>query len=158
VSDLSGPTPAPRPPPRRLALDSGRELVMARRLLDSSRHWTGLGWCALVATARLHRPGGSTTWRTWRSEAPSGSYFSTGPHEAYVALLDEVLEGQPVAAVLLGHRHHQPQVLLDEALAGLSSPALARLERSISSRWVSSSPGRCAPGTSPEAPASPSRS
>jgi hypothetical protein len=41
-----------------------------------------------------------------------------GLHQAYVALLDEVLEGQPVAAVLLGYRDHETEVLLDEALAG----------------------------------------
>src|SRR3712207_9555843 len=48
-------------------------------------------------------------------------------HEPYVALLEEVLEGQPVAAVLLGHGDDEPEVLLDEPLAsllvaGLGSP------------------------------------
>jgi len=34
-----------------------------------------------------------------------------GFHEPYVALLDEILEGQTVAAVLLGHRDNQPETI-----------------------------------------------
>src|SRR5919112_405655 len=39
-------------------------------------------------------------------------------HQAYVSLLDEVLEGQPVAAVLFGYAHDEPEVLLDKPLPG----------------------------------------
>src|SRR5215217_9154790 len=39
-------------------------------------------------------------------------------HKPYVALLDQILKGQPVPAVLLGHRDNKPQVLLYEPLAG----------------------------------------
>src|SRR3712207_888737 len=60
-------------------------------------------------------------------EAPIGVELLDGLHEPYVALLDEVLEGQPVAAILLGHGDDEPEVLLDEPLAslliaGLGSP------------------------------------
>src|ERR671921_1580371 len=41
-----------------------------------------------------------------------------GLHQAYVSLLDEVLEGQPVAAVLFGYAHDEPEVLLDKPLPG----------------------------------------
>ena len=51
-------------------------------------------------------------------EAPVGVELLDGLHQAYVALLDQVLEGQPVAAVLLGHADHEPEVLLDEPLPG----------------------------------------
>src|SRR5215211_2893769 len=45
-------------------------------------------------------------------------------HKPYVALLDKILKGQPVPAVLLGHRDHQLKVLLYEPLA---SPLVADL-------------------------------
>src|SRR5215218_3465416 len=45
-------------------------------------------------------------------------------HKPYVALLDKILKGQPVPAVLLGHRDNKPQVLLYEPLA---SPLVADL-------------------------------
>src|SRR5215210_660068 len=51
-------------------------------------------------------------------EAPVGVELLDGLHQADVALLDEVFEGQPVAAVLLGHADDQPEVLLDEPLPG----------------------------------------
>ena len=40
------------------------------------------------------------------------------PHQAEVALLDEVEQGQPVAVVALGDRDDEAQVALDEPLAG----------------------------------------
>src|SRR5215212_6149128 len=51
-------------------------------------------------------------------EAPVGVELLDGLHQAYVALLDEVLERQPVAPVLLGNADHEPEVLLDEPLPG----------------------------------------
>src|SRR5215216_789261 len=42
-----------------------------------------------------------------------------GGHQTDVALLDEVIEGQPHPAVALGHADHKPQVLLDEPPAGI---------------------------------------
>src|SRR5215216_6835406 len=42
-----------------------------------------------------------------------------GGHQTDVALLDEVLEGQPHLGVALGHADHKPQVLLDEPPAGI---------------------------------------
>src|ERR687897_2620493 len=50
--------------------------------------------------------------------APVGVELLHGLHQADVALLDEVLEGQSHPAVLLGHANHEPQVLLDEPLPG----------------------------------------
>src|ERR671920_1946080 len=40
-----------------------------------------------------------------------------GPHQAYVALLDQVLERQPHPTIPLGNADHEPEVLLDELLA-----------------------------------------
>ena len=73
---------------------------------------------ALVGHGPLHGlpdpPGGV------RGEPPPavGVELLDGLHQAYVALLDEVLEGQPHPTVLLGYAHHKPEVLLDEPLAG----------------------------------------
>src|SRR5215211_2942002 len=41
-----------------------------------------------------------------------------GPHEADVALLDQILEGQSLPPRLLGYGDNKLQVLLDESLAG----------------------------------------
>src|SRR5215210_3727079 len=54
------------------------------------------------------------------AEAPVGVELLHSLHEPYVSLLDEVLKGQAVAAVLLGHRDNQPEVLLYEPLTGAS--------------------------------------
>src|ERR671912_850300 len=73
---------------------------------------------ALVGNGTLHRlpdpPGGI------RGESPStvGIELLDGPHQAYVALLDQVLERQPHPTVLLGYAHDEPEVLLDEFLPG----------------------------------------
>src|SRR5215207_4576151 len=48
------------------------------------------------------------------AEALLGVELVCSSHEAYVALLDEVPEGQPLATVLLCDRDDEPQVLLDE--------------------------------------------
>jgi hypothetical protein len=45
-------------------------------------------------------------------------------HKAYVALLDEVLEGEPVSPVPLGHRDYKLEVLLDQLLACSFIPGL----------------------------------
>ena len=47
------------------------------------------------------------------------SNLSTGPHQAGVALLDEVEEAQAAVAVLLGDRDHQPQVAFRQSALGL---------------------------------------
>lgn len=41
-----------------------------------------------------------------------------GPDQAQVPLLDQVQHGQPAPDVPLGHRHHEPQVGLDQAALG----------------------------------------
>ena len=46
------------------------------------------------------------------AEAAVGVVLLDGLHQAYVALLDEVLEGKPHPLVLLGHRDDQPEVAL----------------------------------------------
>src|ERR687896_983719 len=51
-------------------------------------------------------------------EAPVTVELLDGLHQADVALLDQVLEGQPVAPILFGHRYHEPEVLLDKPLPG----------------------------------------
>src|SRR5215210_6846353 len=71
----------------------------------------------LVSYRPLHRlpdpPGGVGG----EAEAPVGVELLNGLHKPYVSLLDEVLEGEAVAAVLLGHRDDEAEVLLDEPLA-----------------------------------------
>src|SRR5918998_2063305 len=52
------------------------------------------------------------------AEAPIRVELLHGLHQADVSLLDQVLEGKPVAPVLLGNADHQPEVLLDEPLPG----------------------------------------
>ena len=48
------------------------------------------------------------------AEAPLRVELVRRPHEPYVALLDEVPEGQALAPVLLGDRDDEPEVPLDE--------------------------------------------
>src|SRR5262249_58720992 len=50
------------------------------------------------------------------------------PHQAAVALLDQVGERQAAAAVALGDRHHQPQVALGQLAAGLLVADVAALQ------------------------------
>ena len=47
------------------------------------------------------------------------------PHQADVALLDQVEKLKPMVGVFLGNRHHQSQVGLDELVFGLLHPRLA---------------------------------
>src|SRR5918994_2047893 len=88
-----------------LTLHLGGELVVGAGHLPDliphvHRHPYG---ATLVGHCTLHRlpnpPGGV------RGEPPStaGIELLDGLHETYVALLDEVLEGQPHPAVLLGY-------------------------------------------------------
>src|ERR671910_3333852 len=103
-----------------LALHLCGELVvgaghLAKLVAPVHRHPYG---AALVGDGTLHRlpdPPGSI-----RGEPPStvGIELLDGLHETYVALLDEVLEGQPHPAVLLGYAYNEHEVLLDEPLAG----------------------------------------
>src|SRR5215208_5962122 len=103
-----------------LALHIGGELVvgaghLAKLVTPVHGHPYG---AALVGNGTLHRlpdpPGGV------RGEPPStvGIELLDGLYETYVALLDQVLERQPHPTVLLGYAHDEPQVLLDEPLAG----------------------------------------
>ena len=68
------------------------------------------------------------------------------PHQAGVALLDQVEEGQAAVAVLLGDRDDQPQVAAGELPLGL----LVALE-AVRARLD-------APGAAPRAPPGPDRS
>src|SRR5215203_1809984 len=51
-------------------------------------------------------------------KAPVGVELFNPPHKTYVAFLDQILEGQTTPTRLLGYRDNQPQVLLDESIAG----------------------------------------
>src|SRR5215212_4057641 len=113
----------------RFPLELGRELVIgARNLPYLIGHVYGdpyrpafVRYCSLN---RLPHPP-----RSVRREPKAliGVELLYGLHKSYVALLDEVLEGEPVAAVPLSHRDHQPQVLLDKLAAGLLLAPLGTL-------------------------------
>src|ERR671915_591596 len=103
-----------------LALHLGGELVvgaghLAKLVAPVHGHSYG---AALVGNGTLHclpnPPGGI------RGESPStvGIELLDGLHQADVALLDQILERQPHPTVLLGYAHDEPEVLLDEPLAG----------------------------------------
>jgi len=49
---------------------------------------------------------------------PVGIELLHGLHQAYVALLDQVLKRQAIPAILLCDRDDEPEVLLDQLLAG----------------------------------------
>src|SRR5918994_6794772 len=51
-------------------------------------------------------------------KAPVGVELFNRPHKTYGALLDQILEGETTPTRLLGYRDNQPQVLLDESIAG----------------------------------------
>src|SRR5215204_3505438 len=51
-------------------------------------------------------------------KAPVGVKLPNSLHKTYVALLDQILEGQTTPTRLLGYRDNKPQVLLDESVAG----------------------------------------
>src|SRR5918995_1332445 len=111
---------------RRLALELNGEL--ADRTADLPEllghvHGDSDG-AALVGNSPLHRLTDPPRSIRREPKALLRVELLYGLHQTYVALLDEVLKGQPIAAVLLGHRDHEPQVLLDELLA---SPLVARL-------------------------------
>ena len=53
-----------------------------------------------------------------RSSSPAGLELFRRLHQAQVALLDEVEEGQAPPGVALGHRDHQPQVGFAQSPAG----------------------------------------
>src|SRR5215208_3911412 len=52
------------------------------------------------------------------AEAPVGVELFNRLHKTYVALLDQIFEGQTTPTRLLGYRDNQPEVLLDESIAG----------------------------------------
>src|SRR5215207_8595119 len=51
-------------------------------------------------------------------KAPVGVELPNRLHKTYVALLDQIFEGQTTPTRLLGYRDNKPQVLLDESVAG----------------------------------------
>src|SRR5829696_5517952 len=51
-------------------------------------------------------------------KAPVGVELANSLHKTYIALLDQILEGQTTPTRLLGYRDNKPQVLLDESVAG----------------------------------------
>src|SRR4030042_5494216 len=55
-------------------------------------------------------------------DAPLRSEALRRPDQPYMALADEVFQGQAAAAVLLGHQDHEAQVRLDQAPPGLRVP------------------------------------
>ena len=100
----------------RVPLELGRELVVgAGHLADlvapMDRHPYG---AALVGDGALD--GLPDPPRRVRGEPPPTLRVELlgRPHEAYVALLDEIPEGQALPAVLLRDRDDEPEVLLDE--------------------------------------------
>jgi hypothetical protein len=99
-----------------LALESDRELVVGPGHLPyllAHVHGHPYG-TSLVGDGSLHRladpPGGVGG----EAEALLGVELVRRSHEPYVALLDEVPEGQSLSAVLLCDRDDEPEVLLDE--------------------------------------------
>src|SRR5918994_2156866 len=111
---------------RRLALELNGELAdRTADLPDLLGHVHGdSDGAALVGNSPLHRLTDPPRSIRREPKALLRVELLYSLHQTYVALLDEVLKGQPIAPVLLGHRDHEPQVLLDELLA---SPLVARL-------------------------------
>src|SRR5215204_2581288 len=88
-------------------------------LPDLLRHVYGYPYgAALVRHRALHRLPYPPRGIRGEPEAPIRVELLYGLHQADVALLDQVLEGQPVAPVLFGNADHQPEVLLDKPLPG----------------------------------------
>src|SRR3712207_8319470 len=73
---------------------------------------------ALVSHSPLYRLPDPPRGVRGEPEAPVWVELLDSLHQADVALLDQVLEGQPVAPILFGNAHHQPEILLDKPLAG----------------------------------------
>jgi hypothetical protein len=101
-------------------LELGRELVVGARDLPyllGHVHGDPYG-PALVRYSPLHRLPYPPRSISREPEAPIGIELLNGLHQPYVTLLDKVLEGQSVAAVLLGDADDEPQVLLYKPLPG----------------------------------------
>src|SRR5687767_14994318 len=102
-----------------LAAQLGGELVVrAGHLPDLIPHVNrNPDGAALVRHSPLHSL--TNPPRGVRGEPPAavGIELLHGPHQADVALLDQVLERKPHPAIPLGNADHQPEVLLDELLA-----------------------------------------
>src|ERR687897_35556 len=101
-----------------LAAQLGGELVVSTgHLPDLIPHMHGnADGTALVRHRALH--GLPYPPRGVRGEPPAavGAELLYGPHQADVALLDQILERQPHPTIPLGNTDHQPEVLLDELL------------------------------------------
>src|SRR5829696_3774240 len=72
----------------------------------------------LVSNRPLHRLTYPPRSIGGEPKAPVGVELLNRLHKTYVALLDQILEGQTTPTRLLGYRDNQPQVLLDESIAG----------------------------------------
>src|SRR5918997_550517 len=117
-----------------LTLELGRELVLdaghlANLVSPVDRYPDGASLVCHGALYRLPDPPGGVGGEP---EALVGVELLHRPHKPYVALLDEVLEGQPLPAVLFGDADHEPEVLLDEPLpcpsvAGFGPPRQVHL-------------------------------
>src|SRR5829696_373370 len=72
----------------------------------------------LVSNRPLHRLTNPPRSIGGEPKAPVGVELFNRPHKTYVALLDQILEGQTTPTRLLGYRDNQPQVLLNKSIAG----------------------------------------
>src|SRR5918995_1321299 len=101
-----------------LAFDLQGQLAHgAADLPDLLRHMHGdADGTALVCHRALHSLPYPPRGVRREPEAPIRVELLYGLHQADVALLDQVLEWQPVAPVLFGNASPQPEVLLDEPL------------------------------------------
>src|SRR5829696_4755798 len=72
----------------------------------------------LVSNRPLHRLTYPPRSIGGEPKAPVGVELFNPRHKTYVAFLDQILEGQTTPTRRLGYRENQPQVLLDESLAG----------------------------------------
>src|SRR5215216_2538758 len=105
---------------RRDPLQLGRKLVVgAGHLAHLLAHVDGNPYGApLVSNRPLYRLTYPPRSVGGEAEAPVGVELLNRLDKADVAFLDQILEGQAVTTRLLGYRDNQPQVLLDESIAG----------------------------------------
>src|SRR5919112_5250352 len=112
-----------------IASQPGRELVVsAGHLAHLVTHVYGdTDGAALVSNCPLYRLTDPPRSIRGEPKAPLWVELLYCFHQPYVSLLDQILEGKAVSTVLLGHRDYKPQVLLNEALAGLLVACLGAL-------------------------------
>src|SRR5215212_11690380 len=112
-----------------VAPQPGRELVVgARHLAHLVPHVDrNADGPSLVCYSPLHSLPDPPRRIRREPKAPCRVKLLYSLHQAYVALLDEVLKGQPIAPILLGYTDHKAKVFLYEALAGLLVACLGSL-------------------------------